>query len=70
MDYTDIQIALSKNRYASMLDKKLFEMWEDKKITTPQCMHQFYKNNKIHESYYISTSLFESWLRSLGYIRE
>lgn len=70
MDYNYIANMLSSSARARDRDVTLFKMWEDKKISTYKCMYEFLKNNKRRQTDYINSKDFESWLNSLGYIRE
>ena len=48
-------------------DKTALVKWHDYKYTTEQCMMAVVKNNHMPKK--IDLSLFESWIRSLGWRR-
>ena len=50
-------------------DKNTFKEWEQKKITTGDCIYFFKKHNMIPDDLNIAPSEFVLWLNSIGYIR-
>lgn len=60
---------LSNKRYASDIDKKLFEEWRVKKMTTAELKKEFLKNNEFPalSSQIISDDLLVEWLGSIGW---
>lgn len=66
---TLMQSVIKKGDYATYLDTKIFNQYHDKEITLQECKQKFYKNNKVERDkrLLITDSMFEDWLRSLGY---
>ncbi len=56
-------------RIAQTDDKNTFKEWEQKKITTDDCIYMFKKHNMIPDDLNIAPSEFVLWLNSIGYIR-
>ena len=50
-------------------DKNTFKEWEQKRISTEQCIRAFRFHNSIPEDLFIVPSKFVLWLNSIGYIR-
>mgnify|MGYP003303836371 CR=1 FL=1 len=56
---------LRDNEYAISKDVKLFNEWNDGKLSTQACLEFFKQNNYIHDD--ILPITFVKWLNSLGY---
>ena len=50
-------------------DRKLFNDWMMRKVTTQEAIVTFKHNNKMNEFDIINESDFEVWMASLGYKR-
>lgn len=50
-------------------DRRNFEYWARRQISTATALRRFIKNNEIPEDVIISEGEFETWVRSLGYAR-
>lgn len=60
---------LKKGDYKALVDRKIFEEWAEKKISTSKAIELFRKNNKVKNDIYITQHEFKKWLQGLGYRR-
>lgn len=70
MPFTKFQRMLSRAYGAVTMDKHDFEMWNNHRISTEECIRCFCKNNNhIGEEFTIDPEMFERWLESIGYLK-
>lgn len=70
MDFIKYQRMLERTYKAVTSDKKDFDLWNNGRITTEECIKRFCENNNhTEEIYNIKAENFEYWLESLGYIK-
>ena len=50
-------------------DRKLFNDWMNRKLTTEDAIRIFKNNNRMNEFDIINENEFEAWMSSLGYRR-
>lgn len=65
----DFSRLLSKTWKAGVKDNATFGKWEDKEISTEECIEEFKQNNYIDYKIKIKPEEFVRWLNGLGWKR-